>query len=200
VEEVPGWAVGSAALASPILVGGWTLAAARQPAGYDSVRDTISALAGNGATDRWVMTSALAGLGACHIATAFGLLSARTAGRAVLAGGGVATLFVAGIPLPAEGNSRAHAIAAGTSFLALGAWPVFAFRRSTPNALLRVDASIAATGVLLGLVAWFVVETRSTRSGLAERAAAGAQALWPFVVVVAGRLAARRCPPGRDES
>ena len=194
------WAVASAALGPPILVGGWTLAAARQPPGYDSVRDTISALAGHGASDRWVMTSALAGLGACHIATAFGLRPARKAGRAVLAGGGVATLFVAGIPLPADGNSRAHAIAAGTSFLALGAWPIFASSRATSNASLRVDVSVAISGVLLSLVAWFVVELRRNRSGLAERAAAGAQALWPIVVVVTARRAAKRCSTRRDDA
>jgi hypothetical membrane protein len=191
VEEVPGWAVASAALGPPILVSGWTLAAARQPAGYNSFRDTISDLAGRGATDRWVMTSALAGLGACHVATACGLRPARMAGRVVLAGGGVATLFVAGIPLPAAGSSRAHAVAAGTSFIALGAWPIFAARRATSNAALRIDVSVAISGVLLALVAWFVVELRRSRSGLAERAAAGAQALWPLVAVVTVRRTAK---------
>jgi hypothetical membrane protein len=176
------------------------LAAARQPAGYDSVRDTISVLAGRGATDRWVMTSALAGLGACHIATAFGLRPVGTAGRAVLATGGVATLFVAGIPLPAEGSSRGHAIAAGTSFLALGAWPIFAARRSSSNTSQRVDVSLVVSGLLLGLVAWFVIELRRNRSGLAERAAAGAQALWPLVAVVTSRRAAKRSSARRGRA
>jgi hypothetical protein len=191
VEEVPGWAVASAASGLAILVGGWTLAAARQPPEYNAVRDTISALAGRGASDRWVMTSALAGLGACHVATAFGLRPASTAGRVVLAGGGVATLFVAGRPLPEDGSSRAHALAAGTSFIALAAWPIFAARRGTSNATLRVDVSAAASAVLLALVAWFVVELRRGRSGLAERAAAGAQALWPLVVVISARRSAK---------
>jgi hypothetical protein len=145
------------------------------------------------------MTSALAGLGACHIATAFGLRPARTAGRVVLAGGGVATLFVAGIPLRADGNSLAHAVAAGTSFLALGAWPIFAARPATSNAALRVDVSVAMSGVLLSLVAWFVVELRRSRSGLAERAAAGAQALWPLVVVITARRTAKRCSRSRGD-
>ena len=187
------WAVASAALGAPILIGGWTFAAARQPPGYDPIRDTISALAGRGASDRWVMTSALAGLGVCHIATACGLRPASPAGRVLLAGGGVATLFVAGIPLPADGTSGAHAIAAGTSFLALGAWPIFASRHATSDASLRVDVSVVASGVLLALVAWFVVELRRSRSGLAERAAAGAQALWPLVVVATARRAGKRC-------
>jgi hypothetical protein len=137
------------------------------------------------------MTSALAGLGACHVTTAFGLRPAGTAGRVVLACGGVATLFVAGMPLPAAGSSRAHAVAAGTSFIALGAWPIFAARRATSNVALRVDVSVAMSGVLLALVAGFVVELRRSRSGLAERAAAGAQALWPLVVVMTSRRTAK---------
>jgi hypothetical protein len=137
------------------------------------------------------MTSALAGLGACHLVTASGLSSASTAGRIVLATGGIATLFVAGIPLPAEGSSPAHATAAAASFLALGAWPVFAARRPPSNLTLRVDVSAGATVVLLGLVAWFVTELRGTRSGLAERVAAGAQALWPLLVVAASRKRGR---------
>jgi hypothetical membrane protein len=197
MEQIPCWAVISAALAPPILVGGWTLAAALQPPGYDPVRDTISALAGHGAKDRWVMTSALAGLGVCHIASALGLRPAHTLGRAILAGGGVATLFVAGLPLPAAGRSRAHAIAAGTSFFALGAWPLFAARRAASDVSLRIDVSVAASGVLLSLVAWFVVELRRSRSGLAERIAAGAQALWPFAVVITARRAAKRCSASR---
>ena len=191
MEEIPGWAVASAGLAPLALVGGWTLGAARQPPAYDSVRDTISELAGHGASDRWVMTSALAALGACHVVTALGLRPASTAGRLVLAGGGVATMFVAGTPLPNEGSSRAHTIAAGSSFLALGAWPVFASRRKTSTAPLRIDVSVGVSGLLLALVAWFVIELRGSRGGFAERAAAGGQALWPLVVVLAARNKAK---------
>ncbi|MGB5017831.1 MAG: DUF998 domain-containing protein, partial [Candidatus Nanopelagicales bacterium] len=71
----------SATLAPVLLIGGWTLAARLQPAGFDSSTDTISALAGLGATDRWVMTTALLGLGACHATTASGLKAAAPAGR-----------------------------------------------------------------------------------------------------------------------
>ena len=91
VNRIPRWAVASALAAPVLLVGGWTLAEARQPPGYSPVRDTISALAARGATDRWVMTSALAGLGACYMVTALGLRPVRRAGRAVLCGGGAAT-------------------------------------------------------------------------------------------------------------
>ena len=53
----------SAALAPVALIGGWTLAATRQPEAYDATRDTISALAAVGAEDRWVMTTGFLVLG-----------------------------------------------------------------------------------------------------------------------------------------
>ncbi|MDQ3154878.1 MAG: DUF998 domain-containing protein, partial [Actinomycetota bacterium] len=90
MPSVPRWAVVSAAAAPVLLIGGWTLAATRQPAGFDSAVDTISALAAYGAADRWIMTAGLAGLGACHVVTALGLRSAALPGRLVLATGGVA--------------------------------------------------------------------------------------------------------------
>src|SRR5687768_3435009 len=112
MRRVRWWAVLSAGLAPVCLVGGWTLAARRQPDGYDAVRDTISALAGRGATDPWVMTAGLAGLGACHVVTALGLRPAATPGRVLLAAGGAATLAVAAFPVPRTGTSQAHFAAA----------------------------------------------------------------------------------------
>ena len=71
--RVPWWGVVSASLAPVFLIGGWTLAASLQPAGYSAVRDTIRALAGLGARDRWVMTAGLVGLGVCHVVTSLAL-------------------------------------------------------------------------------------------------------------------------------
>jgi uncharacterized protein DUF998 len=68
------WVIGSSGLAPVALIGGWTWAAALQGPGYDSLRDTISALAARDATDRGVMTAGLAVLGLCHLATAAGLV------------------------------------------------------------------------------------------------------------------------------
>jgi hypothetical membrane protein len=193
VNRIPGWAVASALVAPVLLIGGFTLAAAQQPPGYNPIRDTISALAARGATDRWLMTGALAGLGACYVATALGLRPARPAGRAVLVGGGIATLLVAAFPQPIHGNSVAHTIAAAVAFTCLGVWPVFAARRQPCAPLLTRAATSAATAILLGLVIWFVAEIHGGERGLAERAAAGAEALWPLVVV----LASRGSPTGR---
>src|SRR5262245_28691786 len=108
MRRVPWWAVVSAGLAPVFLIGGWTLAARLQPRGYNSLRDTISALAGLGATDRWVMTAGLAGLGICHLVTSLGLRPAASTGRVALAVGGVATILVAAFPLPRIGTSEAH--------------------------------------------------------------------------------------------
>jgi hypothetical membrane protein len=170
------WVLLSSGLAPVLLVGGFTLAAHRQPAGYDATRDTISALAGYGATDRWVMTAALLGVGVCHVVTAVGLRPVAVAGRVLLAAGGVATLLVAAFPLPRTGSSLPHAVAALVAFAALTAWPALARR------------SFVATAVLALLLAWFGYELFSDgdRVGLSERVLAAAQAIWPLCVAVAG--------------
>jgi hypothetical membrane protein len=196
VSRIPRWAVASAVAAPVLLVGGWTLAEARQPPGYSPVRDTISALAARGATDRWVMTSALAGLGGCYMVTALGLRPARRAGRVALLAGGVATVLVAAFPQPARGNSVSHTVAATVAFVSLAAWPVFAARPPRSAPLLTSTTSTAATVVVFGLLVWFAAEIHGGERGLAERAAAGAEALWPLAVV----LTTRRAHAGTETS
>jgi hypothetical membrane protein len=185
--RVPWWGVVSASLAPVFLIGGWTLAAALQPAGYSAVGDTISALAGLGARARWVMTAGLVGLGVCHVVTSLALRPAAGIGRLVLAVGGIATVMVAAFPLPDAGTSQAHRWAAGMGFVTLAAWPLFAWRRGDTVPLgLSPGVSVLAATVLFGLLAWFAAELSgdSTRVGLAERFVAGAQSLWPVAVVL----------------
>jgi hypothetical protein len=87
-RPVAGYGLVSSAVAPVLLIGGWTVAAARQQGGFDSLERTISDLAAYGADDRWIMTTALAGLGVCHLTTAAALRDAAgSAGRAVLAAG-----------------------------------------------------------------------------------------------------------------
>ncbi|SCF31637.1 DUF998 domain-containing protein [Micromonospora mirobrigensis] len=197
MHAVPPWALTSAAAAPTLLVGGWTLAAARQPGGFDAVTGTISALAAHGATDRWIMTAALAGLGLCHLVTAAGLRPARPTGRLLLALGGAATLAVAALPLPAGGGSSApHATAAALAFGALALWPALAGtgRRAPAEAVgLSPRTGTTAAAVLLLLVGWFTAELvgGGDRIGLAERVAAGAEALCPLLVVLLLRRARR---------
>ncbi len=194
-RAVPGWALASAVVAPVALIGGWTLAAARQPGHYRPVRQTISALAAHGATDRWIMTTGLALLGAAHVVTALGLRPARTRGRWLLAAGGVATLVVAAAPQPVHGSAAVHLVAATIGFVALTLWPVAAARDDGPP-VLRRRIGAGATAVLLVLLAWLAVETAAhDLLGLSERALAGAQALWPLAVVLL--LRSRRAAAAR---
>ncbi len=187
---VPWWALASAGATPLLLVGGWTLGAERQPAGFNSVRDTISALAAIGATDRWIMTTALAGLGACYAVTGFGLRPAGKVGRALLVGGGVGTLLVAAFPQPVSGNGVSHTIAATLAFTALAAWPVFA---GTP----------AHSRALVDPPGFGRSHRGHVRAALVVRAGSRRFAPWPRRTqrgAVRGRVAPlgrRQCPTGR---
>jgi hypothetical membrane protein len=206
MRSVTGWGVLTSAAAPVLLIGGWTLAAALRPDHFDSVKDTISDLAAIDAPHRWVMTSALVGVGAAHIGTALALRPATPAARWLLATGGVATVLVAANPLPGDGGSApAHALVAGVSFVALGAWPAISWRRRSrvvpgdeaPGAEavpvipvpFRPVVALAASGVLLAGLGWFFAELvhDTDRVGLSERAAAGSEALWPLAAVLLAR-------------
>jgi hypothetical membrane protein len=178
------------------MIGGWTLAAAVQPEGFDAVRRTISDLATGAVEHPWIMTTGLLLTGAAHVGTALGLRAAAPAGRWLLALGGIGAAAVA--LLPVDLRTVPHAVAAGTAFVALSIWPAFATPRtgSAPPPVLGRRVGVVATTVLSGLVAWFVAELvlpgAGGLTGLAERAAAGAQCLWPLVVVLALRRTRRR--------
>ena len=187
MQSTPGWTVIGALSAPVLLVAGWVIGAALQPPGYDAIRDTISALAAQGASDRWVMGGALIGVGIGYLVIAVGLRAAPLTGRAVLAIGGVATCLVAAFAQPAHGNSVTHTIAAAVAFLALATWPIFAGRRFASSPLLLAGVSRTASAVLVGLVVWFALELHGNQRGLAERVAATAQALWPLLVVISAR-------------
>ena len=173
---VPWWGVASALLAPVFMIGGWEVAAAVQSVPFDAVLRTISDLAARDTPRRWVMTTGLAGLGLAHVVTAAALQTGRTPGRLLLATGGLATLVVSAAPLPAGGGSSAvHTVAATLGFLTLSTWSVLAFP--------RWRAGWLGTTVLVGLLLWFGVELGGPRFGLSERMLAGAQSLWPLLVV-----------------
>ena len=178
------WTPVTAALAPVALIGGWTLAAALQRGGFDATSGTISALAAQGADERWVMTTGLVVLGGAHVATAVGLTEARPAGRVVLAAGGVTAVLVAVFAQP----SPAHLPVATASFVALTVWPVL-------GAVPSRRAGWVVTGVLATLMAWFGLARDGPRVGLAERVVAGAQALWPLAAVAWLRVRRERTGP-----
>jgi hypothetical membrane protein len=191
VRSVPWWGLVSSAAAPVLLVGGWTVAAGLQPGSFDPVTGTISALAARGATDRWVMTLALAAVGACYVITGLALRPAASPGRLILMSGGVATALVAAFPETAgHGGSPPHTLWAAVGFVALAVWPLGASRRGTlVPAWLRLGVRAGAAVVLVGLLVWFAAELigGGRQVGLAERVLAGAEALWPLATVLACR-------------
>jgi hypothetical membrane protein len=190
-------AVVSSATAPVLLIGGWTLAASRQVDAFDPVSRSISALASIGADDRWIMTTALAGVGVCHLVTASGLRACAAPGRSLLAAGGVATLLVAVFPLGPGGAPASHACVAAVAFGALAVWPAASWTRGggVPWPF-RMPGALGAAALLLGLVGWFATQLGGGANlGAAERWAAGAQAVWPFFAAVSSlRRRARRGP------
>jgi hypothetical protein len=203
MRRVPWWALVSSLAAPVLLIGGWTVAAAVQPVPFNAVVRTISELAARDTPHRLLMTSALVGVGVSHVVTACALGPAAAAGRLTHGLGGLATLLVAAFPLPAGGgSSAAHTGAATVAFVSLAVWPAFAWmRRPVPGqsvaALLGPRVSAAATCALLLTLGWFFAElfARGQRVGLAERVAAGTQALWPLAVVLSVRHAGRQFQP-----
>ena len=196
VRGVPWWGLVSSAVAPVLLVGGWTLAAGLQPGSFDAVTGTISALAARGAADRWVMTLALAVVGACYVITGLALRPAAAPGRFVLVSGGAATMRVAVFPETAgAGGSLPHTFWAAVGFVALAVWPLAARGRGpwVPG-WLRPGVCAAAAGVLLGLLVWFGAELAGggRQVGLAERVLAGPEAAWPLAVVLSCRWSQSR--------
>ena len=189
VRGVPWWGVLSAAGAPVLLMGGWTVAAALQPGSFSQVADTISALAAYGAADRWVMTAALSGVGACYVVTALALWPAAAAGRLFPGGWRCGDGAGRGEPGDCLAGRLAAAHALGSSWIHCPGRLAAAGRRRglSAAALLRPAACAGASAVLFALLVWFGVElsTGGGRIGLAERMLAGAQALWPLAVTLA---------------
>jgi hypothetical membrane protein len=180
------WGVISSAGSPALLVAGSTAAAALQPRSYNPVADTLSSLAAVGAVDRSLMTYALAGIGACYVMTGLALRPAALPGRVILMAVGVATIGVAANP-EHNGGSLPHTLLAAVGFIAMAFWPAAGRVRGlgVPYGL-RPAVAISATAVMLGLLLWFGAEANLAghQVGLAERALAGTQALWPLVVVL----------------
>jgi hypothetical membrane protein len=190
VRSVPWWGVASAIASPVLLIGGWTIAATLQPASYNQVTGTISALAALGASDRWFMSLVFVAVGMCDVVTAVALRPAASAGRLILIVGAVAGMLVAAYPEHPGGGSVPHTFWAALGFAGLAAWPIWARRRglSMPWAL-RPAACFGAVTVQVILLAWFIGELiiGSGPAGLAERAVGAAQAFWPLIVVLSCR-------------
>jgi hypothetical protein len=185
-----GWAVAAALLAPVVLVGGWLIAGALQPAAYSPMRQTMSALAGQGGTDSWVMTAALLLTGGCQIATGTGLSGVRLPARILLILTGLSTLGVAASPEPAAGPTSRHLAFAVSCVVTTAVWPLLvASRRPARSWIVSVRGCAAATAAFAGLSLWLLVAARSGSGdlGLVERLTSAVQGLFPLVVALALR-------------
>lgn len=178
-------ALASATTAVVALVGGWTWAALRQPAGFDPVRESISALAASQTPHRWIMTVALVVTGLAHIGSALLLPGMRRGGRWTLGAAGVATIAVALVPQTSRSDgSVAHTAAAALSLVLLALWPWFGAHAGA-TVLLRPPVARTATVVLGALVASLPVGAQAGMPfGAHERVVAALLALWPFATAV----------------
>jgi hypothetical protein len=161
------------------------------------VRTTISAMAGQAGTDRWVMTGGIFLTGGCYLITAAGLTGVRASARALLIVAGLAGIGIAASPEPARASTPRHLAWTVLGAVTITVWPAFAARRASPRPLiLSVYGSAAVTAVFVALLGWLLAETRDgSVLGLAERLTSSIQTCWPFIVAVALRRT-RRPRPG----
>ncbi len=182
-------------LAPVVLVGGWLIAGALQPASYSPMRQTMSVLAGHSGSDRWVMTAALLLVGSCQIATGAGLTAVRMPARILLIVTGLSTLGIAATPEPATGPTSRHLAFAVSCVVTTAVWPVLVARRApTHPRILSVYGCAAVTVIFAGLSCWLLIAARDGGAdlGMVERLTSAVQALFPLVVV----LALRQTAPG----
>lgn len=194
-QKVPGWAVVSACLSPALLTVAWLVADTLQPGGYDPVRQTVSVLAGQAGTDRWVMTSALFLVGPCYLLTAAGLACLRPSARVLLIVAGMCSVGIATSPEPATGPTALHLAWTAVGGVTIAVWPAFASRPGPgPGQRLPLSGRGCAvvTAMFVGMLGWVVIETQGgSVLGLAERLTASVQTTWPLVIALALRRAAR---------
>ena len=193
-QPVPGWAVVTALLAPVVLVGGWLIAGALQPASYSPMRQTMSVLASQSGSDRWVMTAALVVVGSCQIATGAGLTVVRMPARVLLILTGLSTLGIAATPEPATGPTARHLAFAVSCVVTTAVWPVLVARHGPAQSwILSLYGCTTMTVIFAGLSCWLLVAARDGGGelGMVERLTSAIQGLFPLVVALASRQTAR---------
>jgi len=197
-RPAPGWVLATAGLSPALVVSGWLAAGAVQPASYSPLRDTVSALAGQGGTQPWIVTSALFAVGGCYLATAVGLAGLRFPARILLAVAGLCSIGIAASPEPAVGSTPQHLAWTALGAATITVWPAFTVRRGPGQPLILTARGAAfVTAVFVALLGWLLLETRDgTLLGLSERVMSAVQTSWPFIVALAMRQAAAAGLPG----
>lgn len=190
-RPVPAWAVGAAAMTQVLLIGGWLIAGVLQPVSYSPMQQTMSDLAGQTATDPWVMTAALFLVGSCQFATGIGLTRVQLSARILLLLTGLSTIGVAVSPEAATGATPRHLAFAVSCVVATMVWPLFVAQREPAQPrVLGIYSSLVVTAVFAVLSGWLLITTQGGGDlGLAERLTSSAQGFWPLVVALALRQA-----------
>jgi hypothetical membrane protein len=152
---------------------------------------------------RWLITSALLGVGICNFVTGLALRPAAEAGRILLILGGVCSMLIAAYPQHQHSGSPEHEVLSFLGVVLMTIWPVAASRRD-PDAPTCLQPRVAYLAVLvnLGLLVWFTAELfNGPELGLAERAVTVDQSLWPLAVVLSVIVArARAAQPAELEA
>jgi hypothetical protein len=128
------WAIISAGLAPMLLTGAYLISGILQPASYSPVRTTISAMAGQAGTDRWVMTGGIFLVGGRYLVTGAGLTGVRASARTLLAVAGLAGIGIAASPEPARGTTPRHLAWTVLGAVTITVWPAFAAPARLPAA------------------------------------------------------------------
>jgi hypothetical protein len=84
----------------------YAIAGVLQPASYSPVSTAISVMAGQGGSDRWVMTAGIFLTGGCYLVTAAGLTGIRASARALLIVAGLTGIGIAASPNPPAARPR----------------------------------------------------------------------------------------------
>jgi hypothetical protein len=159
------WAIVPAGLAPVLLTGAYLVADILQRASYGPMRQTMSVVAGQAGTDRWIMTGGILLVAGCHLVTAAGLTGARASARGLLTVAGLAGIGIATSPEPASGSTPQHLARTALGAVTIAVWPTFAARRTGPRPrALSVYGSAAVTAVFVGLLGWLVIETQGAAS------------------------------------
>jgi hypothetical protein len=140
-----------------------------QPASYSPVRQTMSALAGEGATDRWIMTGALLLVGGCHLATAAGVAGVRLPARLLLIIAGLCSAGIAASPVTADGPTSLHLAWTAVGAITIATWPAVAgWRAPRRPAIMSARGSAVVTVVFVPCLA-----------GSSQKPGAAASSAWP---------------------